>query len=209
MIEAETSVPVQSHAVNTENQPRWDRHKPRPILSMRWTKRQRRRFWSRIDKDGPVPAHRPKLGPCWIWSGSKNGEYGKFRGRFAHRISHAFTRKRDTELFICHKCDNPSCVNPRHLFTGTNQENLRDMYLKGRAWCTRRPKAPKKPRPTPKPRGARGVLNGSAKLTEENVRELRILRKNGAKYRELAALYSVSIAAVIHTVQGKTWRHVV
>lgn len=96
------------------------------------------RFWKYVNKDGPTPAHRPELGPCWVWTGGK-GRRG--RGSFrvdgkqtgAPRISlliHGTQIPRDRKA--CHHCDNPSCVRPDHLFVGTQSDNMQDCSSKGR-----------------------------------------------------------------------------
>jgi len=75
---------------------------------------------------------------CWEWKGSKNNKgYGRMiiNGKFymAHRLSYAlFVNEIPKGMLVCHKCDNPSCVNPDHLFVGTNQDNMDDMKKKGR-----------------------------------------------------------------------------
>lgn len=75
---------------------------------------------------------------CWNWTGYKTEKgYGKFginyRAHLAHRLSYEyFIEPIPKGLFVCHHCDNPSCVNPFHLFVGTNRDNMIDMYAKGR-----------------------------------------------------------------------------
>jgi hypothetical protein len=98
------------------------------------------RFWPRIDKNGPVPEHRPELGPCWLWTLSTYNGYGIIRhGRrmhLAHRVSYELTHGSiPDELQIDHVCHNQSgcsggpscshrrCVNPGHLEAVTNLEN--------------------------------------------------------------------------------------
>jgi hypothetical protein len=100
------------------------------------------RFWSKVDRDGPVPVHQPDLGPCWRWTGSVSGRYGHGeigagrRGegnRKAHRVSWEIHRGPIPEgVQVLHRCDNGLCVNPEHLRLGTQGDNMRDMSAKGR-----------------------------------------------------------------------------
>lgn len=93
---------------------------------------RRYEFWGNVDKDGPVPAHRPGIGNCWVWRGA-NGRYGTFDKEPAHRVSYAYAWGGiPDDAFICHRCDNPSCVRPSHLFLGNALLNTEDMMQKGR-----------------------------------------------------------------------------
>lgn len=164
------------------------------------------RFWSKVNKDGPIPVHRPELGKCWVWTACLGTSgYGRFGigGRaggtvYAHHAAWDFSfGKRDKSLWVLHRCDNPACVNPRHLFLGTHDQNMADMMNKGRS-------------SRGKPRAyARGESNKHSRLTEENVREIRARFASGdATRRTLASEFGVSYVTIDAIVHGKTWRHV-
>jgi len=87
-----------------------------------------KRFWKHVDKSGD----------CWEWTACKSRGYGKFgldgKTLRAHRVSYALEIGPIPDgMVICHKCDNPGCVNPAHLFAETQKHNLSDMRSKGRA----------------------------------------------------------------------------
>jgi hypothetical protein len=96
-----------------------------------------KKFWACVEKNGPVQAHAVHLGPCWQWTGTRNrGGYGVLsHGRheklMAHRASWLLHNGPPREL-VLHRCDNPSCVNPSHLFEGSHADNIHDMVAKGR-----------------------------------------------------------------------------
>lgn len=108
------------------------------------------RFWERVDTDGPIPKHRPDLGPCWIWIGyiQKNG-YGKLTvGRkpqrcwAAHRLSWFLANDEEPPMDLDHLCRNKRCVNPSHLEPVTVAENGRRSWQdpsRGRAVPNRKP----------------------------------------------------------------------
>lgn len=152
------------------------------------------RFWKKVSKNGP--AH-PTLGKCWVWTGGgdSNG-YGSFRvvgdkRCKAHRYSWMVHNGQITESDnVCHKCDNPVCVNPAHLFLGSHADNQADKTSKGRQ--------------------AIGVRHGRAKLTERDVLNIRSRYVWGCVINginPMAREFGVSAHTVADVISGKNWRH--
>jgi hypothetical protein len=97
------------------------------------------RFWEFVDKNGPIPPHRPDLGPCWIWTRAKHpAGYGLLMGpghklvRATHISLDLAGRPLPSGLCALHHCDNPPCVRDEHLFHGTHADNAADKIAKGR-----------------------------------------------------------------------------
>jgi len=168
-----------------------------------WTRTKKapwpERFWRQVEKsDG-----------CWNWTAASNpGGYGLIRidGRLckAARVCLALHGIEIPEgACVLHHCDNPRCVNPDHLFIGTHQDNMADMCAKGRQQQDERSSARLHPEATP-----RGVTHYAARLTEEDVREIRRLADAGHTHRALAARYGVSHQNINAITARKTWRHV-
>jgi len=148
------------------------------------------RFWEKVDVVGK------RKNECWEWSGSKNKKgYGMFRydGKniSTHRCSWILHYGEiPNDLFVLHKCDNPSCVNPNHLFLGTNEDNMKDMAQKGRA-------------------GTKfGTSHSNSKLCEEDIVEIFRLKNDGFLGVEIARIYNVTSANISYILKGKGWKHV-
>lgn len=172
------------------------------------------RFWSRVDKSGGPNA-------CWPWMGSTDRRgYGKIgqgmrtgKDLLAHRVVWALTiGPIPNDMLVCHRCDNPPCVNPIHLFLGTNADNMRDCAKKGRNVAQAHPE--KLPRGDQNgarlhiERMPRGEKNGFAKLTTTIVRSI---RTDGAdlSQRAIARKYAISQACVWKILHRETWAHVI
>jgi hypothetical protein len=130
-------------------------------------------------------------GACWGWSGFKHKGYGRLRvgssAVGAHRVSWLLNKGPiPSGLTVLHRCDNPECTNPAHLFLGTNVDNNLDRNAKGRQ--------------------ARGERASTAKLTEARVREIRA--SSPADFNDLAARFSVSRTTIRFAHSGRTWSHV-
>lgn len=167
------------------------------------------RFWSKVDKAGPVM--RPELGPCWIWTGGRGrGGYGRIHDRtlkrtvYANRVSYELVNGPLAEgMHALHRCDNPPCVRPDHLFAGTLKDNHDDMVAKGR-----KPKGEQHwSRLHPKLR-VRGERQGRAKLNDAAVRDIRRRFANGESRLGLANEYGVSWPVVDGVVKRTLWKHV-
>lgn len=146
-----------------------------------------KRFWGRVDKSaGPKG--------CWLWTGARTEDgYGYLRkeGKIvrAHRVSWWFHNKKEVgEFKICHSCDNPPCVNWDHLFRGTNMDNSRDMWKKGR--------------------GAFGVRSGVTKLTDAQVIEIHRLLRCGIRVTDVSRHYKLHYSTIDKIAKGKQWKHV-
>jgi hypothetical protein len=141
---------------------------------------------SRID--GRYKANR---NGCWIWTGRKNDSgYGTFGRALAHRLSYEeHVGPIPAGMVVMHLCDTPLCVNPAHLRAATRQENIRDMWEKGRG--TNNPRA--------------GEAHPMRKLDAAAVRDIRAAAASGQLQREIAARYGVGREVVSSIVRGATW----
>jgi HNH endonuclease len=138
---------------------------------------------------------------CWNWQGTKRAGYGGLtigsrvdgtrKTVSAHRLSfEIFNGQIPDGTEICHSCDNPACINPKHLFAGTRQENVNDRENKGRN------KAPI------------GEINGQAKLTVTDVLSAKRLRQKGLIYMAIAQRFEVDKRTIMRAIKGEQWAHV-
>lgn len=151
------------------------------------------RFWAKVDIKG--------ADECWNWKGAKcSGGYGSFwvtdnsinphKVIGSHKVAYELIHGKIHEgLSVLHRCDNPACCNPNHLFLGTQECNVRDMENKHRG------SHPK------------GEHHGLSKLTESQVKEIRSLyRTNKYSQRDIANKFNVSQYTIMSIVNGVTWK---
>jgi hypothetical protein len=142
------------------------------------------RFWEKV----------LKTDSCWLWRGAiGDSGYGHIadenrKTKIASRVSwELHYGSIPAGLHVLHRCDNPPCVRPDHLFLGTDADNAADMYAKGRQ------------------HKARGEAHPRAKLTEDQVRAIRQGRRTDAAF---AREFGVTATAIYSVRRGQTWRHV-
>lgn len=151
------------------------------------------KFWEKVD----IRTH----DECWMWTAYKNQDgYGvckvkidkKWKTMLSHRVSYFIT----FGFFVCgenrclHSCDNPSCVNPNHLFVGTQKDNIEDMYKKNRQTILY------------------GIRSGMAKLNDEKVHEIKKMLSEMVPIDEIAKKFGVTKNNISSIKTGKTWRRV-
>lgn len=146
-------------------------------------------FWRRVDRRSKTE--------CWNFKGRRNHDgYGRstFRGfgykkrRFAHRVAFGFVNgPAPNNLLVCHRCDNPACCNPDHLFLGTRNDNNQDKITKGRMKL--------------------GEQLPQTKLTAEKVRKIRSYLPRQCPIIKLAKEYGVSPHTIRYVMAGSSWKH--
>lgn len=147
-----------------------------------------RRFWSYVCRDGDA---------CWVWTGSTNEDgYGRIwiakKSWAVHRYSYKLANPLvDIDGFeVCHRCDNPPCVRPDHLFVGTHSDNIEDMRRKGRA------------RSGP----VSSLSSPTRKLDPDDVSEIRRVYASGShSLPQLGRMYGVTTQMVHKIVQRRAW----
>ena len=156
-----------------------------------------KRFWKKVRKGDGGDS-------CWEWIGGKIGDgYGNFafrqNGEKKSVLAHRFVFEQHHDMIVwpgfcvLHSCDNRACINPNHLFLGTNQDNVDDKVRKGRQWCPK------------------GVLAPWAKLTAEQVLEIRETWRNRKRVRgtvsSLAERFGVSCSTISRITHERGWGH--
>lgn len=168
----------------------WVKGEPRRFVKgHKWSPPPEEIFWAKVDKRGPDE--------CWEWQGDTYDiGYGRFHRKDkvyrTHQFSYQLHNGPITKgLGVLHKCDNPRCVNPNHLFLGTPADNHADMVSKGRRAYMK------------------GDRSHYKKLTSDDVREIRRrYAAGGVTQRQLAAEYGIQSSNICFVVTRKTWQDV-
>lgn len=156
------------------------------VAATKTTEALARRFWPKVTRSAG----------CWLWRGmiGTNG-YGRLRnGRdepvlYAHRVSYELNiGPIPNGMNVCHRCDNPPCVRPDHLFLGSDADNMADKVAKGRQ--------------------ERGAQHHAAKLTESDVVEIRRLYRPRIGVSALAERFGVSRRTIHDVATGRKWAHI-
>jgi hypothetical protein len=148
------------------------------------------RFWEKVDKTNPDG--------CWIWVGARSGNRAglfaitKYNRIIPYRFSYELKYGKIPEgLFACHKCDNGLCVNPDHIFIGSQTDNMRDMSEKDRSHHTH------------------GADLHRGCLTDNDIREIRkFYHDQKLSTRKIAQMYGVGKTTIEQILNGITWAHV-
>lgn len=138
-------------------------------------------FWEKVEKGSG----------CWNWLGGKNGAgRANFRGRSAPRVCWELVNKETLSCFVyvCHACDNPACVNPDHLWLGTQKDNVHDMISKGRKVVLKKEN------------------HGMAKLRIDIIDEIRQQIDMGYSHRMLAGMYGISKTQIGRIARREQWQ---
>lgn len=144
------------------------------------------RFWAKV----AITANPDR---CWEWQGClKSTGYGVVSRNDvqwqAHRLAWFYVKGYDSPLWLLHRCDNPKCVNPNHLYEGTHAQNTRDAVERARY--------------------LRSEKHPQAKLTDERVREVKVLLRDGKQPAEVSRVTGVKRERVQSIKDGRNWRYV-
>lgn len=168
----------------------------KPLTILMFTLQDQIRFWSHVQKARPDD--------CWFWlktciirDGKKvpifnfRNDGGQYHGymAYASRVAYLFENGSiPNNKIVCHTCDNPMCMNPNHMWLGTNEENTEDRNQKDRQ--------------------AKGSSQGSAKLTEEQILEIRQAYSLGETQQSIANRYKIDQRHVSRIVRKESWKHI-
>lgn len=162
------------------------------------------RFWKHVDK--------LSQNECWNWNADcyKSG-YGRFyvdgKPKRAHRWIYQYLKGQlPKTIYVCHSCDNPRCVNPAHLFIGTQSDNMLDCSKKRRLYSQRHPEKSWLNSEQAKKLKPKGEEHGSAKLNNNDV--LFIRQSNHISVAELATMFDVNPTTIRSVRVRKTWKHI-
>lgn len=144
------------------------------------------KFWEKVDKKGEDE--------CWNWKGALNKDrYGQFnykgKPKLSHIVSYILVHGNVPKgLFILHKCNNPSCVNPKHLYIGTQADNMKQMVKDGRSLY--------------------GEKNPNSKLNWEIVNKIRAeyVNDRNITIRKLSNKYNMPLGTIQNIIEDKTWK---
>lgn len=202
------------------------------------------RFLSHVEFCGPLPDQKNAfyrgLSRCFVWKAAKDAKgYGVFsvsaRQFKAHRVAYAIHHTGLCgDVCVLHKCDNPSCVNPEHLFVGSHLDNARDRQRKRRGNAATGDRNGSRTKPESCPRGdkngsrihlerrafgdrngarthpekvKRGVQHAWSKLTEERVAQILQMREAGMTQKGIGDIVGLTQSGIGMLLRGKTWRH--
>lgn len=124
---------------------------------------------------------------CWLYKNTSSGIYSKIRWQMkwysAHRVSYQeFVGPIPVDKLVCHKCDTPKCVNPEHLFIGTHKDNRKDCILKKRT--------------------SRGENNHFTVYTDNQIKEMRLLKQEGFTYERISRIFNCSFSYLYHILKN-------
>lgn len=150
------------------------------VIPKSFSEKDKARFWAKVNK---TPS-------CWLWTAGLVNGYGTFGINYmtlrSNRVSYALHKGPIPKgLQVCHSCDNPACVNPDHLFLGTNHDNVLDKVKKKRQ--------------------AKGEKSALSKLKESDILAI---RKMNVRQEDIAKKFNIDQSNVSYIKSGKTWKHI-